>query len=114
MNIKQFATKPKLIEIVLDESTLVETYGEPITFHTYDTVSLSTYFDFYNARSKSEYDNLEKIIHTMVLNDKGERVLQDDEDLPVDIAAAAIAKIGEILGKSHSKSSTPVTGEPQK
>lgn len=114
MNIKNFASTPKLIEISLDDESLLETYGEPITFYTYDTVSLSTYFDFYNAKSNSEFANLEKILHAMVLDDKGNKVLQADEDLPVDIAAAAITKIGTILGKSLSKPSTSTVGEQPK
>ncbi len=113
-NIKEFASKPKLIEIILDDPSLLETYAEPITFHTYDIVSLSTYFDFYNSCNNSEFETLEKMIRKLILDDKGKAVLAVDEDLPIDIAAASISKIGEILGKSQSKSSIQKTGEPQK
>lgn len=114
MNIKKYASKPQLLEVVLDNKELLEKYGEPITFHTYDIVGLSTYFEFFNARSNSEFVNLEKMIRKFVLDEKGNPVLSDDEDLPIDIAAEAITKIGDILGKSQSKTSTPMTGEPQK
>lgn len=114
MNIKEFASVPKLVKIELNDTDLVEKYGEPITFHTYDIVSLSTYFEFFNARSNSEFDNLEKIIKKLILDDKGKPVLTKNEDLPIDIAAAAINKIGEILGKSQSKTSTPTNGEQPK
>lgn len=114
MNIKELATKPKLVEITLDEPTLVEKYGETITFYTYDTVSLTSYFDFYDARSENQFGNLEKIMRKMILSSEGKPVLADDEDLPIDIATSAIQKIGDILGKSQRKSSTPTVGEPQK
>ena len=42
MNIQDFASTPKLIEIILDDPELLERYNEPITFHTYDIVGLST------------------------------------------------------------------------
>lgn len=106
MNIKELASVPKLIEINLDSDELLERYGEPITFHTYDIVPMATYFEFYNARSNSEFEQLDKMMKKMILNEKGKPVLEDNEDLPIDIAAAAINKIGEILGKSLSKTST--------
>lgn len=114
MNIKEFASKPELIEIVLDDKDLVERYGEPITFYTLSIVRMSTYFDFFNARSNNEFSNLDKMMKSMILDKNGNKVLADDEDLPIDIAAAAINKIGEILGKSQSKTSTQTTGDQQK
>jgi hypothetical protein len=114
MNIKDFASKPQLIEIVLDSDDLVEKYGEPITFYTYNIVRMSTYFDFFNARSNNEFTNLDKMMKSMILDSHGNRVLSDDEDLPIDIAAAAINKIGEILGKPQSKASIQTTGDQQK
>lgn len=114
MNIKDFASKPQLIEIVLDSDDLLEKYGEPITFYTYNIVRMSTYFDFFNARSNNEFTNLDKMMKSMILDSHGNRVLSDDEDLPIDIAAAAINKIGEILGKPQSKASIQTTGDQQK
>lgn len=114
MNIKDFASKPQLVELILDDKDLVERYGEPITFYTYNIVRMSTYFDFFNARSNNEFGNLDKIMKGLILDAQGNRVLSDDEDLPIDIAAAAINKIGEILGKPQSKASTQTTGDQQK
>ena len=114
MNIKDFASKPELVEIVLDDKDLVTKYGEPITFHTFNIVRMSTYFDFFSARSNNEFAQLDKMMKAMILDNKGNRVLNDDEDLPIDIAAAAINKIGEILGKPQSKASIQTTGDQQK
>ena len=113
MNIKKYASVPALIEIKLDNEDLVAKYGEVITFYTYDVVGMSTYFQFFNARSNSEFAALEGMMKSLILNDKGEKVLADNEDLPVDIAAAAIAKIGEILGKSQGKPLTQTVGTQQ-
>ena len=114
MNIAEFSTKPKLIKITLDNNDLVEKYGEPITFYTYDIVGMSTYFDFFNARQDGKYDNLGKLMNQMILDKDGKPALKDDEDLPIDIAASAINKLGEILGKSQSKTSTPTAGKQTK
>jgi hypothetical protein len=114
MNIKEYASVPTLIEIVLDDKELVEKYGEAITFHTYDTVPLSTYFDFFNARSNSEFEQLSVMMKKMILDSKGNPVLAHNEDLPIDIAVAALNRIGEMLGKSLGKTSTPTTGKQAK
>jgi len=114
MNIKDFASKPKLIEIIIDNPEIIERYGEPVTFYTYDIVRMSTYFDFFNARSNNEFANLDKMMKSMILDSNGKQVLADDEDLPIDLAAGAINKIGEILGKSQSKASTQTIGDQQK
>ena len=114
MNIKDYASKPELVEVILDGKELVERYGEPITFYTFNIVRMSTYFDFFNARSNNEFSNLDKMMKAMILDKDGKQVLADDEDLPIDIAAAAINKIGEILGKPQSKASTQIVGEAQK
>lgn len=114
MNIKKFASIPKLIEIILDDHDLVEKYGETITFYTFDIVSMSTYFEFFNARSESEFASLDKIVRKFILDKDGKQVLADNEDLPIDIAAAAINKVGELLGKSQSKTSIQNPGDQLK
>lgn len=114
MNIKEFASTPTLIEVILDSKELVEKYGEPITFHTYDVVPLATYFDFFNARSNSEFEQLNTMMKKMILDSKGKPVLANNEDLPIDIAVAALNHIGEMLGKSLGKTSTPTTGKQAK
>lgn len=107
MHIKELAKVPKLVEVVLDDPDIVEKYGEPITFYTRDVIGMSTYFDFFNARSDNQYEYLEKMIKKLILDEQGNPVLADDEDLPVDIGAAALNKLGEMMGKSLSKTSTP-------
>ena len=111
MNIKELASKPQLIQITLDDPTIVEKYGDTITFYTYDVVSLSTYFGFYDARHEGQMNNLEKIMRSLVLLEDGTPAIGPDEDLPIDIATEVIKKIGEVLGKSQSKSSTQNPGE---
>jgi hypothetical protein len=114
MNINKFASVPKLMQVIIDDADIVEKYGEAITFHTYDIVTMSTYFDFFNARSKGEFENLGKMMKQLILNEEGKPALKDNEDLPIDIAAAAINKLGDILGKSQSKASIQKSGKQPK
>jgi hypothetical protein len=114
MNIQDFATTPQLIEVILDTEDIITNHGEPITFWTYDIVSMSVYFDFFNARTNSQFEQLGLLIKKMILNEKGEQVLTTGKDLPIDILTAAIIKLGDILGKSLAPKSTSKTGKARK
>lgn len=100
MNIKKFASTPKLVEVTISDADIVEKYGEPITFHTYDRVTMGTYFGFFGAQTEGEFDNLSKMMKQLILDADGKPVLADHEDLPIDIAAAAISHLGEVIGNS--------------
>ena len=111
MNIKEYASKPELVKVIITDKEILEKYKEEIEFYTYDIVPMSTYFEFFNARSNHEFDNLAKIMRKLILDQNGKPALTENEDLPIDIAAAAINKIGEMLGKSQSKTSIPTIGD---
>jgi hypothetical protein len=108
MNIKKFASKPTLIKIVIDDEDIKTKYNEPdgITFYTYDTVSLSTYFSFATAQQNlsDRGQSLQAMMTNMILDENGNRVLEEGQDLPFDIAAQAVGKLGELLGKSQKPS----------
>jgi hypothetical protein len=109
-SIKEFARKPQLIEIVLDDESIVKEYGEPITFWMTDYVDINTYFDFFKSQSGKDGQELNILMRKLIKNSEGEPVLADDEALPIDISVAALTKINETLGKSKTKSSMSETG----
>ena len=114
MNISNFVTEPILVEVILDDANLLETYGEPITFYAYNIVSMNVYFDFFNARSNSEFELLTQIVRKLILDSEGKPILVEGKDLPIDILTGAIIKLGDILGKSQSKKSTQKNGTQPK
>ena len=111
MFIKELARKPELIEVTLDDEDIVKNYGDCITFWMRDFVDLNTYFDFFASQSERDGTKLNAMLRGFILNDKGESVIGEDEELPIDILVAALTKINEALGKSKAKRLTPVTGE---
>lgn len=113
MDIKQFAKKPELLKVVLDDNDLIATYGESIEFWMLDYVDINTYFDFFKSQSNPEGDKLNVLLRRIILKEDGTPSLSDDEALPIDIAVAALSKINETLGKSRTKSSTQAVGTPQ-
>jgi hypothetical protein len=110
MDIKQLAKKPQLVEIRLDDESLVAEYGEPITFWMLDFVDINTYFDFFKSQSDKSGQELNNLMRKIILNAEGKPALGDDEGLPIDISIAALTKINETLGKSKTKPLTQSSG----
>jgi hypothetical protein len=104
MNIKDFARKPQLVEVTIDDEDIVTAYGEAITFYMMDFVKITTYFDFFRSQSENDGDRLNDILRKIILNAQGEPALKDDEILPIDICIAALTRINQTLGKSKTKS----------
>lgn len=110
MNISQYATKPQLQEIILDDADIVAAYGEPIKFWMLDFVGINTYFDFYRNQSNNEGEQLMSVLRKIVLTSEGKPAIPDDEVLPIDITLNVIMKVNENLGKSKAKLSTQKNG----
>lgn len=111
MNITEYSLTSELIEIKLDSDEIIEKYNEPIIFYTQSHPKLTTYFNFFEARVNSDYDRLEDIMKTIILNENGKPALKSDETLPADIFTAAILAVGDILGKSVSRMSNSTPGK---
>lgn len=106
MNISEFKIKPKIIQITIDDEAIVKEYGDEINFYMYDHLDLTTYFQFFKAQNEGNTDQLLKIVKTIILDEAGKPVMNDEYELPVDIFTNAVIKITEHLGKSKTKNST--------
>jgi len=109
-NLKELARKPQLIEIILDDKDIVESYGDCINFWVYDQVDLNSYFEFFKSQGDGDGKAMETVLQSLVLNEQGQPMLDEGETFPIDLTVAMLGKLGEILGKSRTKSSTPKPG----
>jgi hypothetical protein len=110
MDIQKLAKRPELVEVVLDDNSIIEEYGDIITFWMKDFVDINTYFDFFRSQSEKTGDELGILLAKLILNEQGEPVLKEGETFPIDITVAALTKINERLGKSKTKRLTPQDG----
>ena len=110
-NIKNFAKKPELVQIVLNNPDIQEEYGDEVVFYIKDYVDINTYFDFFRNQADNA-SGLNEIIKRMILDEKGQPVLNADDELPVSLAVAALSKINETLGKLKTKPLMSETGNP--
>lgn len=98
MKLKDLATKPTLVEIILDDQALVEKYGEELSFHVHDKLPIGTYTKMASVNTKDP-GALYEIMKDLILDDQGHPVLSEEATLPMDLLNAAIVKVTETLGK---------------
>ena len=98
MKLSQLSAKPQLIEVSIDDEEIIQEFGEPVTFHTYDRQPMETFMKLANM-STTDTGNIIEIVKTLILDDKGKQILTDDAMLPTHVLMKAITKVTEILGK---------------
>ena len=99
--IGEFARKPELIKIELDSEDIQHEYGDTVVFYMKDFVDINTYFEFF--RGQAEQKEMGHILQTLVLNEEGQPMLKEGEELPASLALAALGRINEKLGKSETR-----------
>ena len=114
MDISQIKKKSELVKITVDTDDIVNMFGEPVEFWMYDTLSLSTYFNFYKLQQEEDDTLLYSLLRKIILKEDGTYAIADDEVIPTELVIAILFKISEFLGKSNSKMSTSQTGNTQK
>lgn len=98
MKLAQLASKPRLIEVTLDDADILKEFGEPITFHTWDRQPMNVFLRLANINQENVTELIE-VVRTLILDEEGKQLLSDDNMLPTNILMKAIAKVTEQLGK---------------
>lgn len=101
MKLKELAGKPQLVELTIDDETIIESYGEPITFFVLDKLPISTYTKLATIKEDNVQDMF-NILKDLILDDDGNPIMSDEVALPIDIMTAAVLKVSNNLGKSQN------------
>ena len=107
--IGDFARKPQLVQITLDSPEIIEEFEDSVVFYMKDFVDINTYFEFFKSQGSSD-GQLSEVLQKIILKEDGEPMLKEGDQLPVNLAVAALTKINETLGKSKTKSSIQNNG----
>jgi len=94
MDLKQIAEKPKLIKLALDSERILESYGEPVEFYMYDRQSIPTFLKL--SQLENDTGALVDTVKQLVMDAKGNRMLEEDEELP---AFAMVEMIEKVVGQ---------------
>ena len=98
MNLKDLAQKPTLIELKVTEPTIVEKYGDELSFYVYDRQPIDV---FAKLATMQEANPLEftDMLAKLILDADGNPVMSEDKILPIDVLTEAVKLIGDTLGK---------------
>lgn len=98
MKLTELAAKPQLIKLVLDTPDVIERYQEPLEFYTWDRQPLDVFVKLAQINNSNIGDVID-IVRTMILDESGNQVIQNDVMLPSTVLIQAIGKITDTLGK---------------
>ena len=100
MKLKQLATKPQLMRVVLNDEDTVKEYSEELEFWVWDKQPLAKFIKFANVSADS--DNFPELIEfcaELILDEEGNPVVSEGEVLPAAVMVRCINKVVEQLGK---------------
>lgn len=97
MKISELSQKPQLIKVTINKKELVEKYGEELEFHIYDRQSIEVFTKLANA--ERDMTGVTEMIQDMILDEAGNKIVEDDKVLPLDVLMECVKEISDRLGK---------------
>ena len=98
LKLTQLASKPQLIKITIDHKDLVEKYGDELEFYVMDRQPIDQFVKM-ATMGADNYGDMIKMVNEMVLDEDGNRVVEEGTALPNDVMVAVIGTVVERLGK---------------
>jgi hypothetical protein len=99
MKINQIASKPQLIKLTIDDAEIIKDYeNEPIEFWTWDRQPLEVFMKLASMNQTNSSEIID-VVRTLILDENGKKVIEDDVMLPTKVLLPMIALIVETLGK---------------
>jgi hypothetical protein len=98
VKLSKLARKPQLIEITIDDQDIIDEYGEPISFWTWDRQKLDVFLKL-SSIDENNRNAMMDSVRDLVLDEDGKHILVDDITLPNNVLLKVITKVVENLGK---------------
>jgi hypothetical protein len=98
MKLQALAKAPELVKVLIDDADIVEQYGEALEFYTYDRQPMEQFLKF-AAGDKQDFTELANVLKTMILDEEGTPVIQNNFMLPPKVMMSAFTRLVTQLGK---------------
>jgi hypothetical protein len=105
MKLSEIAKKQILIKITLDNEEIIKLYDEPVEFWMWDRQDVPVFLKM--AQLKNDEVAIMNIIREIILDEKAQPMLKENEVLPIEIVTPLVTAILAHLG--NWKSQTTVT-----
>jgi hypothetical protein len=98
LKLTQLASKPQLVEVIIDKPEIVEAYGDSLSFFIMDRQPIDQFIKMATSTSDN-YSEMIKMVNELILDEHGDKVLAEGEALPNDVMITVIGAVVERLGK---------------
>jgi hypothetical protein len=98
MKLKDLAKKPELIKITLDDKEIIEQYGEPLDFYTWDRQPMDVFLKIASSENR-DMSVIAEAMKDLILDEEGIAVMKDGFVLPSKVLIATFTKLVGELGK---------------
>lgn len=98
MKLSELAKKPQLVKVTIDDADIVQEFGEPLEFWTWDRQPMATFLKLASV-DQNNTGSVIDAVRDLVLDEAGAPVLTGDVSLPTVVMMRVITKIVEGLGK---------------
>lgn len=93
-----YASKPVLIKIEIDDPETIEKYEDSLEFWVYDRQPIETFAQLAQVRGENLGEMIQQI-KALILDESGNPIMTNDLTLPSDLLLKAVNKVVEMLGK---------------
>lgn len=105
MKLAQLAAKPQLIKVEIDDSSIVEQYGEAVEFYIFDRVDMETFMALANLEGSQNISKIITVMKDLILDEEGNKIMSDGKVLPNDVMIKAVEKTVSSLGNFATQTS---------
>jgi len=105
MKLQALVSTPQLQKITIDDEAIVEKYGEEIDFYIYDRQDMDTYMSLATLGEDTSISAVAKVVSKIILTEDGNRILEDNQQLPMDMMMKVVEETVKHLGNSMTQTS---------
>jgi len=105
MKLQTLVSTPQLQKITIDDEAIVEKYGEEIDFYIYDRQDMDTYMSLATLGEDTSISTVAKVVSKIILTEDGNRILEDNQQLPMDMMMKVVEETVKHLGNSMTQTS---------
>jgi hypothetical protein len=98
MKLSELTREPKLIMVSLEDSDIVQEYGEAVEFWTWDRQPMNVFMKL-AAVNPDDTSSILGAVRDLVLDEKGQPVLTEKSTLPTKVMLRVITRVVDGLGK---------------
>ena len=99
MQLSDISKKPELTLVKLDDQSIIDEFGEPLEFYTWDRQPLDLFMKLASA-SQNDPASMIAAIKPMILDVEGNQILRDGLALPNHIIIKIMTKLTIMLANS--------------